>query len=87
MLEKPSGSIPQDVVDYLLADPERIERVRRHATAEEDNAKWIAECAELKKNAKIVPCGAYGCKNSKWDTDVFCEDCYSEYLDDPEAFK
>lgn len=34
-----------------------------------------------------VPCGTYGCTNPRRDYATFCESCYRDYLDDPDAYK
>lgn len=36
---------------------------------------------------KIVPCDTYGCTQPKEDWRVFCDECYADYLADPDAYK
>jgi len=79
--------LPQDVVDFLLANPAEVQKLREHIAAIASNAKWRAEIAEKRRVAPMIPCGTYGCKRLKNSMDVFCDHCEAEYQEDPDAFK
>ena len=79
--------LPADVAKFLLDNLKELERVVATMKATESNAKWRAELAEKRKNAKMVPCGTYGCTQPKNEMDVFCDSCAAEYREDPDAFK
>ncbi len=34
-----------------------------------------------------VPCGMYGCKKLKPKSWTMCDDCFDQYMEDPDAFK
>lgn len=36
---------------------------------------------------RIVPCDTYGCTLPKEDWRTFCDECYADYLSDPDAYK
>lgn len=79
--------LPKEVVEYLLANPAEVERIQKTIEAVAANAKWRAEIAEKRKNAKTVPCGTYGCTEPRNEMDAMCASCYQDYLEDPDAYK
>lgn len=87
------GSMPygtpdlDDVIDFLYKNPEEVEQLRFKIHAIKEEAKRKAEYAEKRKNAKMVPCGNYGCTAPKNEFDVFCPSCYEDYKEDPDAYK
>ncbi len=81
------AKLPQDVVQFLLDNPSEVKRIQDHIKAVEENRKWRAEIAEKRKNAKMVPCGVYGCTEPRNEMDAMCPSCYQDYKEDPDAFK
>lgn len=79
--------LPRDVVKFLLDNPKEVEKIQNLMKAIESNAKWRAEIAEKRKNAKTVPCGTYGCTEPRNEMDAMCASCYQDYLEDPDAYK
>lgn len=82
-----TDQLPQDVVEFLLANPEELKKLQSDIKATIAHRKWQVEMAEKRRVAPMVPCGTYGCKNLKNARDVFCKNCEAEYQEDPDAFK
>lgn len=82
-----TSRLPVDVEEFLLENPDQVEKIRSLMHAIKENAKFAAMIAERRKNAPTVPCGTYGCTIPRNEMDVMCKSCYQDYLDDPDAYK
>jgi hypothetical protein len=79
--------LPKEVVQFLLDNPDEVKKIQDLLKFRVEEVKRKQEYAEKRKNAKMVPCGTYGCTELKNEMDVFCPSCYQDYLEDPDAYK
>lgn len=81
----------EDVINFLLANPDEVERVRfRMMDLEEARMRPARIAAELERR-KALPLGpcpgnGYGCGRMT-PGGYNCESCVQDYKDDPDAYK
>jgi hypothetical protein len=68
-------ALDSDLEDYLY------KRLRDPYFAKE----YYKELSKIKD--EMIECGTYGCRRLKKKTDIFCDKCHVDYLQDPDAYK
>lgn len=77
----------------LSAQRQHAERIRKRLDAvlregmKKNNIRVISDFTLRIKYRNMVECGNYGCKELRDEKQIFCESCYKESLEDPDAFK
>jgi hypothetical protein len=81
-------ALDDDVVQFLLHNPPELALIRRKIEAGREKAqREQLKAMEPPRPVKMVPCGTYGCTQPKPEGAIFCESCYQDYKEDPDAYK
>jgi len=70
------------VTGVLAQIEEKVDREMTRVKVESKNedGRWVEGLTEKK-------CGSYGCTNTPTIMGIWCESCYEDYKEDPEAYK
>ena len=87
-IDSMAEALDDDVVQFLLHNPGMLDLIKRSMrSSEERTHREQLKVMQPLAPVKTVPCGTYGCTEPKPLGTMFCESCYKDYLDDPDAYK